>query len=104
MINTILQATEQFEIRHESIDQANVPITVYENDAEFSNWQHAESEGSPTSDESTEPEISDPDYDPYVRFEVKRSLNQKIRIRRESEGAGEIKNLFEPPKKYKVFA
>ncbi|KAL4239217.1 hypothetical protein ACF0H5_000034 [Mactra antiquata] len=112
MLNTILGTTEQFDPPDDVVKApANVPITVYENDTDQSDSPEEDEEeetgnnlASDTSndeDDLTLPtDVIEDLPSPYSQ--VKESLKEKIRTRRESEGADEIKNLFEVPKKYKM--
>lgn len=111
MINTVVDAIEEFEASVASVasDESQLPLSIFENgiDDDYNVDVETEDDTSDSSDEykdALESSSSDDTKIPVSPQQfIKQTLKDKIRFRRESENAGELTNLFQPPRQYKVY-
>lgn len=106
MINTVLQAIERFESSG-PFGETQIPTAILDNGTENETVSLVDTEEDTSDDSEDYKDIQDLESHEYVsqktnQASIKQTLKDKIKFRRESEGADEIKTLFEPPKQYQV--
>lgn len=105
MINNVLQTIERYE-SSSSFDQSQLPVDIFDAGDEQGTTVLSDIEEESSNDSIEFLDIKINNHNETVKqtdqILIKQTLKDKIRIRRESEGAAEIKNLFEPPKTYEL--